>query len=192
MALRVKSVARRGRDSNVYAVEWETQNDGRITWEEHKLVSTDHPRPELDAAIDEMGTFLVAFCELKLTTEEARGRADIKSVAIEYDGDNRSIVIKGYVLLKNGNWLKLTSPSWPINDGFIHDVNSETVRDRELRYAVSEMNAEIVKYIDGERAQTTLGLTEGRDVEASNRIAETYQRLAGVEPPDERGMHADE
>lgn len=103
-----------------------------------------------------MGAFLVTICELRMTAEEAKGRTEIKSVTLDYDGDNRYITIKGNVLLGNGNWLKLTTPSWLIRDGFIHGVTMETVLERDLRYATTEMNGEIVKYIEGERAQTAL------------------------------------
>ena len=65
-----------------YALEWGESENG-TTWERHALASNDMPRPELEAAIETMGLYLIDGCEIMMDAETIRRNVEVTDITYE-------------------------------------------------------------------------------------------------------------
>lgn len=124
-----------------YALEWGESENG-TTWERHALASNDMPRPELEAAIEMMGLYLIDGCEIMMDAAVVGRSVEVTDIA--YEAKTPEVIrIGGVVILqRSGRPLALHSPWLPLVD--------------ELKAAYTRLEAECMRYIDGDRAQGQL------------------------------------
>lgn len=65
-----------------YALEWGESENG-TTWERHALASNDMPRPELEAAIEMMGLYLIDGCEIMMDAAVVGRSVEVTDIAYE-------------------------------------------------------------------------------------------------------------
>lgn len=124
-----------------YALEWGESENG-TTWERHALASNDMPRPELEAAIEMMGLYLIDGCEIMMDAKTVHRNVEVTDIT--YEAKTPEVIkIGGVVILqRSGRPLALHSPWLPLVD--------------ELKAAYTRLEAECMRYIDGDRAQGQL------------------------------------
>lgn len=129
-------------------IEWETKN--KNGWERQTLKSKDTPRPELYNVMRTMGLHALKMCELerKQADLSANWRAD--EVTIKYSNDivpRRGVEIKVSIPVNGGYIFKFKTPVWLITND-----------DNKLQTDIDLLTDEAMRYINGDRAQTTLDL----------------------------------
>jgi len=121
-----------------YALEWGESENG-TTWERHALASNDMPRPELEAAIETMELYLIDGCEIMMDANTVHRNVEVTDIT--YEAKTPEVIkIGGVVILqRSGRPLALHSPWLPLVD--------------DLKEAYTRLEAECMRYIDGDRAQ---------------------------------------
>jgi hypothetical protein len=137
-------------DGDDVLVKYVEREGGEDDGDTVTLESSDPPLPELREALQAMAEHMVAICELPAKwTEEIR----IVGVTVTYSDDVRGLVITGLRRLQgHAAPLVLNSP---------HATNEEKEQGPytvACGPALDELEEEVWRYVDGERAQLQLSL----------------------------------
>lgn len=132
----------------VVLIGWETK--GENGWECQTLKSKDTPRPELYNVMLAMGLHALKMCDLEHKQEALSTNWQADEVTIKYSdgvGSRRGVKIKVSIPVNGGYIFKFKTPVWLI-----------TKDDNKLQTDIDLLTGEAMRYISGDRAQSTLDL----------------------------------
>lgn len=132
----------------VILIGWETK--GENGWERQTLKSKDTPRPELYNVMLAMGLHALKMCDLEHKQEALSTNWQADEVTIKYSNDivpSRGVEIKVSIPVNGGYIFKFKTPVWLITDD-----------DNKLQTDIDLLTDEAMRYINGDRAQSTLDL----------------------------------
>jgi hypothetical protein len=132
----------------VILIGWETK--GENGWERQTIKSKDTPRPELYNVMRAMGLHALKMCELEHKQADLSTNWQADEVTIKYsDGvsSRRGVKIKVSIPVNGGYIFKFKTPTWLITND-----------DNKLQTDIDLLTDEAMRYINGDRAQSTLDL----------------------------------
>lgn len=133
----------------VILIGWETK--GENGWERQTIKSKDTPRPELYNVMLAMGLHALKMCELEHKQADLSTNWQADEVTIKYsDGvvsRRRGVKIKVSIPVNGGYIFKFKTPVWLITND-----------DKKLQTDIDLLTDEAMRYINGDRAQSTLDL----------------------------------
>lgn len=146
------------KEETIYTVKWEELVNERM--EERQCKSTDWPRPELNDTLDALGEFIPDMCCI---VKDKIRYLEIAGATFEYAKAGTLLTLGVAISLLNGNSFDFRSPATLINMGA--QINDATTPEERFSALAVMLHDEILRYAQGERAQTTLEL-EGITAEA--------------------------
>jgi len=151
MNRKIKRVRVSAKDNKV-DIEYEERNQ-HGKWDEFKMRCEESPLPSFNKALQALTTHVVQLCELP---KDATDRLFVRGLTLAYTGQDSHPQMGVSIIAQ----LKLKNADSPLNVLTPHKIEGSPAPKRRLSddclKAVNAVIDETTKYIDGERAQTSM------------------------------------
>ena len=146
------------------------KSDGTATYtckwkegtEERRCKSVEFPRPELESALDSLGTYIPLIC--MIPAENIR-RTYTAGATFEYTKAGITLLTLGVQLeLTNGASFEFTSPVVSVDLEHADPIAAQTPAEK-ISALAKELHDEIIMYAEGKRAQQSLEFEDGEQEE---------------------------
>ena len=156
-----------------YHFGWEVFQPNTKNWDQHTLTCKDQPRPEFLERLQTLANHVTEICEF---SEWETKKLIVSGVSLSYgDKGNCYLVITAQKALEHSKApLIINTPARPEMPESDAD-SQEFCWSDDLAADVHALEQEAWMYIEGERAQQTLGF-EGGENEPPSEIAGEYER----------------
>lgn len=154
MKIRIKKI--KFTPTEKISIQYEKRNEKVPSWDEYSMTCSDLPRPQLRNAMQNLKPYVIEMCELP---EGYLNRITVTGVSFSYGGEREVMgaTITSQMKLSLSNCdLNLNTPhkaSEPYSD---YEADPKQLLSYECVVALDELCDEVVKYINGERAQVSV------------------------------------
>ena len=146
------------------------KQDGTVTYtckwlegtEERRCKSGEFARPELESALDALGTYIPFIC---MIPKENIRNTYMAGATFEYPKTGLPLISLGAAIkLENGCYFEFTTPAVNVDLNHADPTTAETPFEK-ISALAKELHDEIIMYSEGKRAQQSLGLDEEQEEE---------------------------
>lgn len=138
------------------SIQYEKRNPKISTWDEYSMTCADLPRPQLRIAMQNLRTYVIEMCELP---KNYLDRITVTGVSFSYGGEKEVMgaTITSQMKLSFSNCgLNLNTPHKASESYTDYEADPKQLLSCECIVALDELCDEVIKYINGERAQVSM------------------------------------